>query len=66
MLATVMAGLIAGRKARPRALARRAPDWAAASGTSLIFLINGFVFMLIGLQLPAILAGLATRRRRPS
>ena len=54
MLATVTAGVIAGRKAA-RVLS---PDGAAhgrrASGTSSIFLINSFVFMLIGLQLPIV------------
>ena len=30
----------------------------------MIFLINGFAFLLIGLQLPAILAGLQRSRRR--
>ena len=60
VLSTVTAGLIAGRKAA-RVLS---PDgrlsgqgvWAV-----LIFLINSFVFMLIGLQLPIVLRGLSTR-----
>ena len=57
VLATVTAGVIAGRKAA-RALS---PDGRLAGRgvwNVVIFLINGFAFLLIGLQLPAILAGL--------
>ncbi len=57
VLATVTAGVIAGRKAA-RALS---PDGRLAGRgvwNVLIFVINGFAFLLVGLQLPAILVGL--------
>ena len=44
---------------RPAPLARTAASRARACGTSSIFLINSFVFMLIGLQLPASSRGLS-------
>ena len=58
VLATVTAGLIAGRRAA-RALS---PDGRVIGNgvwALLYFLINSFVFMLVGLQLPLILHGLS-------
>jgi CPA1 family monovalent cation:H+ antiporter len=59
VLAVVVAGIIAGRRAA-RVLS---PD-ARLTGTGvwgiLIFIINGFAFLLIGVQLPGIVAGLAS------
>ncbi len=62
VLATVTAGLIAGRTRLAGRCRRRHASSVAGSGTSVIFLINGFVFMLIGLQLPAIAEGLSDGR----
>ena len=59
VLATVVAGLIAGRRAA-RVLS---PDGRLIGGgvwTILIFLIDSFVFMLIGLQLPVVLGTLSS------
>jgi len=53
VLATVVAGLIAGRRA-PRALSPQARLMGQGVWNIVIFTINGFAFMLIGLQLPAI------------
>ena len=67
VLATVTAGLIAGSRAPP---GRCSPDGrflGNGSGRSLYFLIDSFLFMLIGLQLPFVLPGLtgySTRRAR--
>jgi len=59
VLAVVVAGIVAGRRAA-RVLS---PD-ARLTGTGvwgiLIFIINGFAFLLIGVQLPGILDGLAS------
>ena len=58
VLATVVAGLIAGRKAArvlsPEARLKGFGVWSVVT-----FLINGFAFILIGLQLPSILAALS-------
>ena len=60
VLATVVAGLIAGRRAA-RALSPSARLMGRGVWDIVTFLINGFAFMLIGLQLPAILSHLAPR-----
>ncbi len=57
VLATVTAGVIAGRKAA-RALSPSGRLLGRGVWNTVIFLINGFAFLLIGLQLPSILAGL--------
>ena len=54
VLATVVAGLITGRRAA-RVLSPDARLMGAGVWQTVIWLINAFVFMLIGLQLPAIL-----------
>jgi len=54
VLATVMAGLITGQRGA-RVLSPDARLMGAGAWQTLIWLINAFVFMLIGLQLPAIL-----------
>ena len=51
MLATVVAGLIAGRRAA-RVLSPSARLMGRGVWDIVIFLINGFAFILIGLQLP--------------
>jgi monovalent cation/hydrogen antiporter len=53
VLATVVAGLIAGRRA-PRVLSPQARLMGYGVWNIVTFTINGFAFMLIGLQLPAI------------
>ena len=60
VLATVVAGLIAGRRAA-RALSPDARLLGRGVWDIVDFMINGFAFMLIGLQLPAILSNLAPR-----
>ena len=60
VLATVTAGLIAGRKAS-RVLSPNGRLAGQGVWSVLIFLINSFVFMLIGLQLPTVLQGLSSR-----
>ena len=55
VLATVVAGLITGQRAA-RVLSPDARLMGAGVWQTVIWLINAFVFMLIGLQLPAILA----------
>jgi Na+/H+ antiporter len=60
VLATVVAGLIAGRRAA-RALSPSARLMGRGVWDIVIFLINGFAFILIGLQLPGILDHLAPR-----
>jgi CPA1 family monovalent cation:H+ antiporter len=57
VLATVVAGLITGRRAS-RVLSPEARLQGKGVWQIIIWLIQGFVFMLIGLQLPEILAGL--------
>jgi len=54
VLATVVAGLITGQRAA-RVLSPDARLMGFGVWSTLIWLINAFVFMLIGLQLPAIL-----------
>ena len=58
VLATVTAGFIAGRKAA-RVLSPSGRLMGQGVWAVLIFLINSFVFMLIGLQLPTVLEGLS-------
>jgi len=58
VLAAVVAGLIAGRRAA-RVLSPTARLMGRGVWDIVIFTINGFAFMLIGLQLPSILASLA-------
>ena len=58
VLATVTAGLIAGRKAA-RVLSPAGRLMGQGAWAVVIFLINSFVFMLIGLQLPTVLRGLS-------
>jgi monovalent cation/hydrogen antiporter len=60
VLAAVVAGLIAGRRA-PRALSPDARLMGRGVWEIVIFIINGFAFILIGLQLPSIVAHLAPR-----
>ena len=60
VLATVVAGLIFGR-AGPRILASDTRVLAGGVWQMAIFVINGLVFTLIGLHLPAILEALAGR-----
>ena len=57
VLAAVVAGLIAGRRAA-RVLSPDARLMGRGVWDIVIFIINGFAFMLIGLQLPSILDGL--------
>jgi CPA1 family monovalent cation:H+ antiporter len=54
VLATVVAGLITGQRGA-RVLSPDARLMGAGAWQTLIWIINAFVFMLIGLQLPAIL-----------
>ncbi len=55
VLATVVAGLITGQRAA-RVLSPDARLMGRGVWQAVIWVINAFVFMLIGLQLPAILA----------
>ena len=55
VLATVVAGIITGQRAA-RVLSPDARVMGFGAWQTLIWLINAFVFMLIGLQLPAILS----------
>ncbi|MDP9482533.1 MAG: Na+/H+ antiporter [Chloroflexota bacterium] len=57
VLAAVTAGILAGRHAA-RVLSPNARLMGTGVWSVLIFLINGFAFLLIGVQLPAILDGL--------
>ena len=59
VLAAVVAGLIAGRRAA-RVLSPTARLMGRGVWDIVIFTINGFAFMLIGLQLPSIMDGLST------
>ena len=58
VLATVVAGLIAGRRAA-RTLSPQARLMGGGVWNIVTFTINGFAFMLIGLQLPTIADGLS-------
>jgi CPA1 family monovalent cation:H+ antiporter len=60
VLATVAAGIYVGRNA-PRKMSSSVRVAGAAAWQVLLFLINGAVFILIGLQLPAVLEALAGR-----
>jgi CPA1 family monovalent cation:H+ antiporter len=60
VLATVAAGIYLGRHA-PRNMSSDVRLAGQAAWQILLFLINGAVFILIGLQLPAVLAGLEGR-----
>jgi Na+/H+ antiporter len=60
VIAVVTSGLYLGRRA-PRFMSSEVRIQANAVWDMLIFLLNGLVFILIGLQLPAILASLADR-----
>lgn len=57
VLATVVAGLITGRRAA-RVLSPDARLLGLGAWQTVIWAIHAFVFMLIGLQLPSIMAGL--------
>jgi len=57
VLSVVAAGVFLGRKA-PRLLSSSVRVSAVAGWQILLFLVNGSVFILIGLQLPQVLAGL--------
>jgi CPA1 family monovalent cation:H+ antiporter len=60
VLATVAAGIWVGRHA-PREMSSSVRVAGVAAWQVLLFLINGIVFILIGVQLPSILAGLSDR-----
>ncbi len=60
VLAVVTAGLVRGRYAR-EAFSPEARIVAQSVWTVVVFLMNCFVFILIGLQLPAIVSGLGGR-----
>jgi len=60
VIAAVTAGLYLGYRS-PRILKSDARILATAVWQILIFVLNGFAFVLIGLQLPAVLAGLEDR-----
>jgi CPA1 family monovalent cation:H+ antiporter len=60
VLAAVAAGIFLGRRAA-RNLSSEVRVAGGAAWQILLFLINGAVFILIGLQLPAVLAGLGDR-----
>jgi Na+/H+ antiporter len=57
VLATVAAGLVLGRKA-PVIFPPEGRTQGVATWSTVIFVINGLVFILIGLQLPTVLDGL--------
>ena len=61
VIATVVAGIYAGRNAA-RVLSSSTRVQGKAAWGLLLFLINGFVFLLIGLQLPIILGELGAER----
>jgi CPA1 family monovalent cation:H+ antiporter len=60
VLATVAAGIYVGRHA-PREMSSSVRVAGTAAWQVLLFLINGTVFILIGAQLPSVLANLAGR-----
>ena len=60
VLATVAAGIYVGRHA-PRSMSSSVRLAGTAAWQVLLFLINGSVFILIGVQLPAVLEGLGER-----
>src|SRR5262245_37209176 len=59
VIATVVGGLYYGRKI-PRVTSAETRIVAEASWTTVLFIINGLVFTLIGLQMPAVMAGLGS------
>ena len=63
VLAVVVAGIYAGKIATRSLNSRQRIDGLAAWNV-VLFIINGLVFILIGLQLPVILADLDAARRR--
>ncbi len=60
VLATVAAGIYVGRHA-PRSMSSSVRVAGTSAWQVLLFLINGTVFILIGVQLPSVLAGLSGR-----
>ncbi|MGH2499530.1 MAG: Na+/H+ antiporter, partial [Candidatus Limnocylindria bacterium] len=60
VLATVAAGLYVGWRS-PRLMSSQTRLEGAAVWQMVVFLLNGVVFVLIGLQLPTVLRGLADR-----
>jgi CPA1 family monovalent cation:H+ antiporter len=60
VLAAVVAGLILGRRAS-RSLSSDSRLLFGSTWQILAFLLNGFAFILIGLQLPVVIGGLAGR-----
>jgi Na+/H+ antiporter len=60
VLATVVAGIFVGRRA-VRSMSSSVRVAGTAAWQVLLFLINGAVFILIGVQLPSVLAGLGGR-----
>ncbi len=60
VLAVVAAGLYAGRQSS-RVLTAGTRVQASTAWELVVFLVNGLIFVLIGLQLPRVLAGLAGR-----
>lgn len=60
VLATVAAGIYVGRHA-PRSMSSSVRIAGTSAWQVLLFLINGTVFILIGVQLPAVLEGLGGR-----
>lgn len=61
ILATVSCGLYLGRKQRER-LPERVRIDSSAVWSTLDFILNGIVFILIGLQLPHVIAGIRNMR----
>jgi CPA1 family monovalent cation:H+ antiporter len=60
VLAVVTAGIVAGHRA-PRSFSSETRLLATGAWQMLLFILNGLVFILIGLQLPGILARLSDR-----
>ncbi|HEY0444303.1 MAG TPA: Na+/H+ antiporter [Candidatus Limnocylindrales bacterium] len=60
VLAVVAAGILVGQRA-PRTQSSEVRLAGQAAWQVLLFLINGAVFILIGLQLPAVIAGIQSR-----
>ncbi|HEX6139360.1 MAG TPA: Na+/H+ antiporter [Candidatus Limnocylindria bacterium] len=60
VLAVVVAGLVLGREA-PRVMSSSTRVLFSGVGVMIVFVLNGLVFMLIGLQLPTILDALTSR-----
>jgi CPA1 family monovalent cation:H+ antiporter len=64
VLATVACGLYMGRQA-PRIMDAETRVQGRAVWDTLVFLLNGLVFVLMGLQMPGIVAGLQARELGP-